>query len=85
MTHHLTYKASVKKDLRKLSPVARQVVIRRILTLADDPRPNGDTKLTASGGLYRIRQGQCRIIYSMHDDVVTVEVVKIGHRSDAYR
>jgi mRNA interferase RelE/StbE len=85
MTYQLIYKASLKKDLRKLTLVNRRAVIRRILSLATDPRPSGATKLTASGGLYRVRQGEYRIIYNVHDDTITVEIIKVGHRSDVYR
>jgi len=85
MGYRLTYKASVKKDLRKLAVTARRAVVRRILILAEEPRPTSATKLQGSDDLYRIRQGDYRIVYSINDQIVTIEIIKIGHRKDVYR
>jgi mRNA interferase RelE/StbE len=35
--------------------------------------------------LYRIRQGVYRVVYSIDDDRVVIEVIKVGHRRDVYR
>lgn len=35
--------------------------------------------------LYRIRVGDYRVIYSIDDDVLTVLVVIVAHRSKVYR
>ena len=85
MGYHITYRKAFKKELRKLKPTVLKAVVRRILALADEPRPKGCTKLEGSDVTYRIRQGDYRIIYNIYDDLVVVEVVKIGHRSDVYR
>ena len=58
--------------------------MKRIASLAVDPRPPGCEKLSAQER-YRIRQGTYRIIYSIQDDELTLWVVKIGHRKDVYR
>lgn len=65
-----------KKDLRR--------VVARIEKLVVDPRPEGCEKLSGQER-YRIRQGDYRIIYSVDDAVRTIEIVKIGHRSEIYR
>jgi mRNA interferase RelE/StbE len=65
-----------KKDLHR--------VVERIWALATDPRPKGSEKLSAQER-YRTRQGDYRIVYAINDDRRTVEVVKIGHRSEVYR
>lgn len=36
-------------------------------------------------GLFSARRGSYRIIYRIHDEQVSVEVVRIRHRRDAYR
>jgi len=65
-----------KKDLEK--------IVRRIQSLAGDPRPSGCRKLSVSE-LFRIRQGDYRIVYAIDDNKRTVEIIKIGHRSEIYR
>ena len=64
------------KDLRR--------IVKRIRSLGDEPRPHGCEKLSAQER-YRLRQGDYRVVYSIDDSVRTVEVVKIGHRSEIYR
>jgi mRNA interferase RelE/StbE len=48
-----------------------------------NPRPHGCKKLKGRNG-YRIRKGIYRIIYDVYDNVLTVEVIALGHRKDIY-
>lgn len=77
-------KQSAAKELEALPKRDVKRIVEKIGALADDPRPAGVEKLSAQER-YRIRQGDYRIIYSIEDDVLTVWVVKIGHRRDVYR
>lgn len=86
MRYRLMYRASTYKDLRKITnKKARQSVVAKILQLADNPRPEGCTKLSGADNVYRVRQGDYRIVYSIFDKLLVVEVVRAGHRSDVYR
>jgi mRNA interferase RelE/StbE len=62
----------------------RRRIIERIRSLGDDPRPSGCQKLSGQDK-YRVRQGGYRIVYSIHDQSLVVQIVKVGHRKDAYR
>ncbi len=62
----------------------RARVVRRISSLAQDPRPDGCAKLSGVEA-YRVRQGDYRIVYVVDDETRTVLVVKVGHRRDVYR
>jgi mRNA interferase RelE/StbE len=77
-------KKSAGREIEELPKADLVKVLARIEALADDPRPPGSEKL-AGLELYRVRQGQYRIIYSIEDDVLTVWVVKVGHRREVYR
>jgi mRNA interferase RelE/StbE len=79
-------KASAAKEVEAIEPKkVRFLIIDRIRSLSDDPRPPGCEKLAGPPDRYRVRQGQYRIVYSVTDDVLTVVVVRVGHRSDIYR
>jgi mRNA interferase RelE/StbE len=52
--------------------------------LAEQPRPPGAEKLSGHD-LYRVRQGNYRILYEIIDQDLTVMVIKIGHRREVYR
>jgi mRNA interferase RelE/StbE len=80
----LRFKLSVIKDLRGIPKVEVRRLLKRIEALRDDPRPAGCEKLTGRD-VYRIRQGVYRIVYSVDDADIVVEVIKVGHRRDVYR
>ncbi|MBK9352190.1 MAG: type II toxin-antitoxin system RelE/ParE family toxin [Sulfuritalea sp.] len=82
--YELRFKTSVAKDLRDVPRTDLRRILERIEALRDDPRPAGCEKLSAQE-LYRIRQGNYRILYEILDLEVIVEVVKIGHRREVYR
>jgi mRNA interferase RelE/StbE len=82
--YEIYFKESVEKDFRIIPKKNLQKILSRIEALAKDPKPPGHEKLTGQER-YRIRQGQYRIIYSVHDKELTVWVVKVGHRKDVYR
>ncbi len=73
------------RQLRKLDPPARRRVQAAIELLADQPRPPGATKLAGGDGEWRVRTGDYRIIYEIHDQALLVLVVAVGHRRDIYR
>lgn len=62
-----------------------QLIIKHLLDLEQNPRPFGCIKLVDSENAYRIRVGVYRIIYTIKDDILTVEVIKIDHRSNVYK
>jgi len=76
-------KRSAAKELAELPKQDRLRVIARIENLAHDPRPSGSEKLSRQER-YRVRQGDYRILYEIHDHVLVVMVVRIGHRREVY-
>lgn len=82
--YELRFKASVAKDLRNIPKADVRRILAKIQSLATDPRPPGSQKL-AGDERYRLRQGDYRILYTVEDARVLVEVVKVGHRRDVYR
>ena len=82
--YEIFFRESVWKELKKVPKADLKKILSRIEQLGTDPRPMGCEKLTAHE-LYRIRQGNYRIVYSIQDNELTVWVVKVGHRKDVYR
>jgi len=78
-------KKKVLKSLDKI-PVDYLTSIKEAVNdLENNPRPFGYIKLEGFENSYRIRVGIYRIIYTIEDDILTVEVVKIDHRSSVYK
>ena len=84
MTHRVQVAPAAVRQLRKLDPVARRRVQAAIELLAEHPRPSGATKLVGGDGEWRVRTGDYRIVYEVHDSVLLVLVVAVGHRRDVY-
>jgi len=53
--------------------------------LVDLQHPPGAKKLAGTADRWRIRVGDYRVIYDIQSDILTVLVVKVGHRRDVYR
>jgi mRNA interferase RelE/StbE len=74
-----------KKEIDKIPIQYAKKIALAIYDLEDNPRPIGSKKLVGFDNLYRIRIGMYRIIYRIIDDILYVEVLKVGHRSAVYQ
>ena len=75
-----------ERQLGKLDPqVQRRVgeLIDRLESLAD-PRAIGEALHGDLKDFWKYRAGDWRLVASIHDDVLVVEVIEIVHRSKAY-
>ncbi len=84
-----SYKVEISKNVRRkdLPSIPKSDVIRivkRIENLAENPFPEGAARLKGRKE-WRIRQGDYRILYIVEHNIVTVFVVKVGHRRKIYR
>ena len=80
----LRIKQSAQKELDALDDSLFARIDRKILALADDPRPAGCKKLSGFRDQWRIRIGVYRVLYLIEDAIVTVTVTRIAHRREAY-
>jgi len=82
--YSIQIKKSAAKELEKINLQDQERIIEKIRSLSKEPRPHGTKKLSGEEK-YRIRQGSYRILYQIHDDIITIVVVRIGHRRDVYK
>ncbi len=85
MRYRIEVTKAAARDLRALPANILKRVDARILSLGDQPRPDGVKKLVGSEDLYRIRVGDYRIIYEIQDAVIVVSIIRVRHRGEAYR
>ena len=82
------YKILISKSaIKQLSniPVKEAIWLsKEINNLKQDPRPPGSIKLKGKNQNYRIRVGNYRAIYSIEDNILTIQVLIIAHRKDSY-
>lgn len=84
----MAYRVEIKRSARKTLLALPHDMQRRLGTAIDalgsDPQGPGTRKLTGSDLLYRVRVGDYRVVYEIHDDRLLVHVIKVGHRREVY-
>lgn len=85
MTHRIELAPPAARQLRRLDPVARRRIQAVLELLAEEPRPPSATQLVGGTGEWRVRTGDYRVVYEIHDDVLVVLVLAIGHRREVHR
>ena len=85
VSYKIEWRRSIKKDLKGISKTEIPKIIGAVKSLSEEPRPTGSKKLSRSEFTYRIRIGNYRVIYEIHDETILIEVVKVGHRKDLYK
>jgi mRNA interferase RelE/StbE len=83
--YSISFARSARKELERLSSDVAARILAKIEGLSDNPRPGGVIKLHGQKGLWRMRVGDYRIIYSIQDSNWTIDVSVIRHRRDVYR
>lgn len=85
MNFRVEFVPSAAKELSRVPRRDQVRIAAKIDALAASPRPSGSKKLVGSSDRWRIRVGNYRIIYDIHDKALRVLVIRIGHRRDVYR
>ena len=85
MAYQITFAPLARRQIKKLTRDVQSRVLERIEELKAEPRPVGVKKLAdEEEDLYRIRVGDYRVIYQIHDRELIVLIVKVGPRRDIY-
>ena len=85
MSYRIELSPAAVRQLRKLDRVAQRRVQAAIELLATEPRPRGAKRLVGGDGEWRVRTGDYRIVYEIHDGVLLILGVAVGHRRDIYQ
>ncbi len=85
MRYSIKFRPSVEKSLKKLPQKELIRIKRKIDALAENLPDPATTKMKGNNKFHKIRTGDYRIIYEIHDDTFVILVAKIGHRKDVYK
>lgn len=72
------------RDLKKMTKQVNELIVKTAKGLATNPRPVGVETLTQFKGLFRIRAGNYRIVYTIENDKLVVLVVAVADRKEVY-
>lgn len=82
------YRVQISKqarDIRRLSPLTCDAAFLGASNGWSRTHVRWVVRGSPEEPMYRVRQGSYRILYTTEDDVLVVEVVTVGHRSDVNR
>lgn len=76
----------VEGQLKKIPKDIKELILDRFEELRSNPRPENIEPLKGSDkGLFRIRQGDYRIVFSIQDEKLLVLIVRVVHRKEVYK
>lgn len=84
-SYQVEWKRSARKELRRLPQDVIRRVIEAVDQLAQTPFPAGAIKLSGAEHTYRLRVGEYRVIYTVEQNILFIEIIRVRHRRDAYR
>jgi mRNA interferase RelE/StbE len=80
------YSAEALRTLARMDRAVAKRLRGKILALARNPlAPNNNVKKLVGIEGYRLRVGDWRILYTLRHEVLTVVVVRVGHRREIYQ
>jgi len=72
------------RELRKFDPTVRRRIQAVLELLSEEPRPPAAKRLIGGAGEWRVRTGDYRVIYEIHDGRLLVLVLRMAHRREVY-
>ena len=82
--YRTVFTEAARADLRKIERTTALTILRKLAELETDPYGFGTTELITERGTRRLRVGDYRIFYTIQNNELVVEVVRVSHRSVAY-
>ena len=87
MSYKLQFEKSALKILMKMDSSQRIMLMAwmsRNLENCENPRKIGKALTGKMNQFWRYRVGDYRIVVDIHDDVLIIVVISLGHRSEIY-
>lgn len=82
----IEFSREARKRLMMLPKNERERILRSIDKLSYSPYQSGlDVKKLKGNEEWRLRVGRWRVIFDIYDEIVTINVVTIDTRGDAYK
>lgn len=87
VTYNINIHPDAEAELAALPKNAQRHVDRRIMRLAENPRPAKARPLKGGThkGIWKLRSGDYRILYQIRDKALIVFVIMVGDRKDIYK
>lgn len=88
MSYSVMLSPQALKALKKIDKYQARIIykwLEKNLEGCENPRMHGKALAGNKKGYWRYRVGDYRLIADIEDDVVTIEIVSVGHRREVYQ
>ncbi|BCG62718.1 MAG: mRNA interferase RelE/StbE [Methyloprofundus sp.] len=83
--YKIVWKNSAKKELKRLPKSTIGKILFSVEQLQSNVHPVGSKKIVGLEHTYRLRTGDYRIVYSIENEDLIIEIIRVGHRKEIYR
>ena len=83
--YKIYWKKSAVKELKKIPNHFANIIYKEITELSVNPRPENCKNLVSLSKHFRLRIGDYRVVYSIEDKILVIEIIRIAHRKDVYK
>lgn len=82
----MIFSPAARRDMQRVPPRIVPAIVEFVYgDLSKNPRRVGKPLERELAGFYSARRGPYRILYSIDDGRIVVEVLRVDHRSDVYQ
>ena len=85
ITYKIRWNMSATKEIQKIQKNDRKKILEAIEALTENPFHRGVRKVVNMENAYRIRVGRYRVVYSVFEKLLVLEIIRVRHRRKAYR
>ncbi|WP_394713378.1 type II toxin-antitoxin system RelE/ParE family toxin [Desulfogranum marinum] len=85
MVYTVEFRPSVWKNVKNIPKKDLVKIKRKIDEMCSSLPDPATTKMSGNNAFHKIRCGNYRIIYEIHEDCLVILIVKVGYRKDVYR
>lgn len=80
------YSKAARKALKAMPRNTALLIMKKIEALAEDPmRPSNNVRKLTNHPGYRMRVGDWRVVYTIHEQALLIAVVRVAPRGDVYQ
>ena len=83
-SYKISFRRSAEKELRRATKNAIPRLVGKIESLSENPRPSASKMLQGEDRYWRLRVGDCRVVYEIDDAARAMMIIKIGHRREIH-
>jgi mRNA interferase RelE/StbE len=73
-----------RAELHKIERGTALTILRKLAELETDPLGFGTTELVTERGTRRLRVGDYRVFYTIKNNELIIDVIRVAHRGVAY-